>query len=219
MAAAVPAKAKPAFRPAERPSRRWLNRALAALLVGGLVAIGIVGAVAFNRLRPRVVEDAARVVELTGSVLDIDVPEQFRPRGTIEWSVGAVGSVRGAYYDVAGAGAGAGADGLLMIIAVDSRYSDRSSVRAHVERVLREEGGDTADLVRQETPRTRNVSIRGEAVPFTFATRKARSSQEEYRLIEGVVEGAAGQVLIAVRFRNGGPLTEEAVVRMLESIR
>jgi hypothetical protein len=153
-------------------------------------------------------------VELTGSLLDIDVPDEFRPRGTIEWSVGTLGSVRGAYYDVTEG------DGLLMFVAVDSRYSHRAAVREHIERVLRDEGGNPVDLVRDEPPRTRNVPIRSEAVPFTFETRKDGAGQE-HRLVEGVVEGTGGggQVLIAVRFRNEGPLTDEAVVRMLGSIR
>jgi hypothetical protein len=212
MAAEVQAGKKRASRPTERRARGWLNRALAVLLAGGLVAIGVVGAVAINRVRPRVVEDPSRVVELTGSLLDVDVPDDFRPRGTIEWSVGTLGSVRGAYYDV-----GEG-DGLLMFVAVDSRYSHKASVREHIERVLRDEGGDTAGLVRDGPAQTRDVAIRGEAVPFTFETRRDKSGQE-HRLVEGVVEGTGGQVLIAVRFRSEGPLTEEAVVGMLGSIR
>ncbi len=214
MAADVQTRMKRARHPAEGRARRWLHRALVILLLGGLVAIGVVCAVAINRVRPRVVEDPARVVELTGSLLDIDVPEGFRPRGTIEWSAGTLGSVRGAYYDVAEG------DGLLMFVAVDSRYSQRAAVREHIERVLRDEAGDTADLVRDGPAQTRDVPIRGEAVPFTFQTRRDKSGQE-HRLVEGVIEGTegVGQVLIAVRFRSEGPLTEEAVVRMLGTIR
>lgn len=195
------------------PRRRWRPKVIWGLL-GAMLAIVVTAAVvAVYAFRPHVVRDPAQVAALAGSLLDIDVPPEFRPRGTIEWNVVFLMSMQGAYYDLAEG------KGRLMLIGVDSRYSRKPRVRAHIERVLREEGAGQDGLVRDAPPHMRDIAIRGEPVPFSFQTFVDPATKAEYRQIEGVVDGQSGQVLVALRFRGDGEFTDDRAVRMLESIR
>jgi hypothetical protein len=149
-------------------------------------------------------------------LLEIDIPASFEPRGTIEWNLAFMLSLRGSYYETADRSR----EGVLMFIGVDGGSLNKPNVRAHVERVLNEKSNGTVSLAPEGAPDERMIAVRGESVPFTFETGVEPSTKNRYRLIHGVVDGRrGGEVLIALRIKQDGDWNDEVAVKMIESIR
>jgi hypothetical protein len=210
--------------PKPRPWSRAANWLIAAVAIG-LLALCLL---AWRAFQPRLNEDPAAVAALQASLLEIDVPAVFTPRGTIEWNLAFAMSIRGAYYDYSPTGfvadqpVAAAAGGELMLVEVRHGYRDKPDVVAHIERVLRERGGGPADLVR-DTVESRSVFIGEQLVDFQFETWSAPRGKldplRSFRIVRGVVEGRSGPVLIALRVPLDDRWNDDIAVALLESIR
>lgn len=185
------------------------------------LAVGMIGICAVcgggvYLFQPHLADDERSVGPLMDDVLSIDVPASFEPRGTIEWNLAFLMSLRGAYYETADRQQ----EGVLMFLAVEGGSLDKPNVRSHVERVLSEKSNGTVPLTPDGEPEERMVPIRGEDKPFTFETGVDPSSKVRYRLAHGVVDGENGQeVLVALRIREDAGWDDAATIAMLESIR
>ena len=198
-------------------SRRNTPATVALVLLSiGLAAIcGTCGG-AMYLFQPKLSDDAQRVDPLVDELLQIDIPAAFEPRGTIEWNMAFMLSLRGAYFETSDRSQ----DGVLMFLGVEGGSLDKPNIRAHVERVLSEKSNGTVRLTPEGSPEERLISIRGVPTTFTFETGVDPGSKEKYRLMHGVVDGAKGQeVLIALRIKTGPQWDDAVAVGMLESIR
>lgn len=196
----------PSFSQPERPRSRLaiiLGTLLAITLLGLCLTCGI-GAYLF---RPQVSEDAAQVAPLTAEMLKVDVPEAFDPRGTIEWDLFWLVLMRGSYYELTGD------EGMLMFLQVDSRWMGESDIREHVERTLREKGGGGPPLTIIEEPTEEVYEIRGRKVTFTYRLGESPADRSRHHLVEGIVDGNTGMVLVAFRITDESWPENEALVR------
>lgn len=163
--------------------------------------------------RPQIHEDPERARELLAEIIDIEIPESYVPRGTIEWNLAFAISLRGVYYErFVG-------DGQLTIVEVTSRMATDDDVRRHIRRTLLEKGGGGAPLlVDPADSQMKMFEINGQEVPFTFDVGRDPPSGRVFHLAEGVVNGKSGLVLLAVRV-NEEHWSEDVIVEMIRSIR
>ncbi|MFV0446366.1 MAG: hypothetical protein ACK5Q5_22565 [Planctomycetaceae bacterium] len=186
---------------------------LTTLAVVTILAVMTLCAGGLYYFRPYVNEDPNRVAVVQAEMLGFTPPAGFNPRGTIEWNLFSSVLMRGAYYELATR------DGMLMLLQVDSRLLAEADVRQHVERTLREKGGGGLPLTITSTKEV-TFPIRGELVPFQHRVGKSPTDQTEYQLIEGVVAGRAGEVLIAFRIASDvWPELEGAIRSSIEGIK
>lgn len=197
--------------------RASVRRRLLLMVAGGMATIlmlacCICGGAMFY-FRPRIEQSPEKAVALTKQVLrTITIPEQFEPRGTIELNVFHQLEVRGAYYELPKV------ESLLALIHVDSRWNSKARVRQHIRDTMLERGGAEEPLL-VEKREVREIQIGNEPVKFEFAIAKDMSTDKTYRLVEGLVAGTTGDVLIMVKIDAlYWDQFEELVTRMLESI-
>lgn len=192
----------------ERPSRFWI--VLTTLGVAGLVAGICVCSFGLYLFRPVFSHDPSHVRELTDDLVAIELGDTWQPGGTIEWNVLWLVMFRGAYYEWSEA------NGQLAIVAVDGRVLDQEDVRKHVVRQLQEAGGTAAIVIEQE--KIKDIPIDGQPVPFVFQVGTETTSEVPIRLVEGVVEGPRGPVLIALRM-DEALWDEQKILHLLSSIK
>lgn len=197
--------------------RASVRRRLLLMVAGGMATIlmlacCICGGAMFY-FRPKIEQSPEKAVALTKQVLrSIVIPDEFEPRGTIELNVFHQLEVRGAYYEVPKVVS------LLALIHVDSRWNSKARVRQHIRDTMLERGGAEEPLMVQDRE-VREIVIRNEPVKFEFATAKDMATDKTYKLVEGLVAGTTGDVLIMVKIdADYWHLYEESVTDMLQSI-
>jgi hypothetical protein len=185
---------------------------LAGFLSALLLLMACVCGGALWWFRPQIHDDPQRARELVAEIIDIEIPESFVPRGTIEWNLAFAIGLRGAYYErFVG-------DGQLTVVEVTSRMATDDDVRRHIRRTLLEKGGGGAPLVVDPSDsRTMVFEISGQETPFTFDIGRDPPSGRVFHLAEGVVNGKSGLVLLAVRV-NEEHWDEDVIVEMIRSI-
>lgn len=203
----------PGSDPAAAQTRsRWsvVLSTLASLL---LVSMCVVCGAGLYFFRPTVSDDPEGVVPMTSAMLRVDVPSAFEPRGTIEWDFFWLVLMRGAYYELTAD------EGVLLFIQVESRLMDEPDIRRHVDRTLQEKGGGGPPLTITESEE-RVFEIRGREVPFRFQVGESPANRSKYHLVEGIVDGNSGPVLVAFRIRDDSwAENEPLVLQTIQSIR
>jgi hypothetical protein len=193
-------------------SRNVLSTIASAMFLGSCLLVCGLCATGVYFFEPDVRDDPEAVDPLMAEMLDITVPPEFEKRGVIEWNLGFLMSLRGAYYETPGAES----DGMLMFVEVRSFHGNDPDVDAHIRQALREKQGGVVELELVES-KEEPLQVRGKPVPFKFETRRDPVEDQTYRVIEGVVEGRGGPVLIGLRVREDA--WDDAVAReMIESI-
>ena len=200
------------------PSQPARPRSRLAVAVGTLLMLFVFGVCVVcgggvYLFQPEVSEDPDRVAPLTAEMLRVEVPAAFDPRGTIEWDFFWLVLMRGVYYELTAD------DGTLMFLQVDSRLMAEQDVRDHVERTLREKGGGGPPLAITEAEE-RIYVIRGSNVPFSYRVGVSPADQSKHHLVEGIVDGDSGKVLVAFRITDESWAENEPLVtQVIESIR
>ncbi|MCA9053542.1 MAG: hypothetical protein KDA75_06880 [Planctomycetaceae bacterium] len=193
--------------------RSRLATVLSTLLTLLLLALCGLCGIGLYYFRPQVDDDLVRVNVVKAEMLSLNVPDEFEPRGTIEWDFFWLVLMRGVYYELPAG------DGMLMLLQVDSRLMDETDVREHVERTLQEKGGGGLPLTIISS-QDRTEMINGQPVVFRERVGESPSDKSRYRLIEGVVDGNAGKVLIAFRIAEDvWEERQELVERTILSVR
>jgi hypothetical protein len=193
-------------------------RSKLATIVGTLLTVLLLGTCALCGaglyfFQPDVSEEPTAVAPLTARMISVDVPAAFEPRGTIEWDFFWLVLMRGTYYQLTGA------EGMLMFLEVDSRVMDEPDVREHVERTLREKGGGGPPLTIIES-REEQYYIRGQNVTFLYRVGESPDDHTKHHLVEGVVSGNTGPVLVAFRVAEESWMEIEPLVEAtIRSIR
>lgn len=200
------------FSPPKPRSR--IATVLTTLLSVALLAVCGVCAGGLYFFRPQLEQDASRVGVVEAQMVRIDVPPAFEPRGTIEWDLLWLVLMRGTYYELTGG------DGMLMLLQVDSRLMEEADVREHVERTLREKGGGGPPLTITSSGKFMDVLIRDSLVTFRERIGTSPVDQTRYHLVEGIVDGHAGKVLVAFRLTDDAwEMRKVLVEQTIKSIR
>ncbi|MEZ6056963.1 MAG: hypothetical protein R3C01_09685 [Planctomycetaceae bacterium] len=181
------------------------------LLLGCLLICGVCTA-GFFLFRPQIHPDPERVEPVVAEMLRISVPPEFEPRGIIEWPFFHLMVIRGAYFELTGD------DGILMLVQVDSGLLKEEDISEHVRQTLREEGASGPPLTITATE-SREFVVRGRPVTFQFQLGEDPETELKYHLVEGVVDGNSGPVLIAFRVTDDSWLMNEAkVINTINSV-
>lgn len=162
--------------------------------------------------RPEISENPDRARQLVTEMVDIQIPDSYQPKGTIEMNVAYIMSVRGAYYErFVG-------DGLLTLIEVSSRFQAEGDIREHFRQTLIEKGGGGTPLVIDEADSRRiGIEINGELVSFQFDIGRDPPSGRTFHIVEGVFAGKQGEVLLAMRVHEDN-WEESSILDMLQTI-
>lgn len=195
---------------AESTTPRWVVILLSALGVTLIAVCGICGGGLYY-FSPELANDPEQAVALTDQIATVDIPEPFEPAGIIDWNLAFVMQMRGAYYEIPPD------EGLLMLIAVQGPLFRQETLRQHIDRTLRETGGGSTPLVTDETTVREITTALGDPVPFEFEKAVDPDTNAIYRMVEGVVTGPAGSILIALRVKQE-QWNEQSIVEMLRSI-
>jgi hypothetical protein len=196
-----------------------VRRRLLLMVAGGmatilLLACCLCGGGLFY-FRPKIEQNPEKAVALTSMMLrKVTIPPSFEPRGTIELNVFHQLQVNGAYYERPKV------DSILALIHVDSSWNSKARVRQHIRETLLERGVAEEPLQKIEQV---NVEIAvGQSqklVNFEFSTCRDVATEKTYKLVEGLVDGISGDVLICYRIdAEHWPEEEPRVRTMLESI-
>ncbi len=192
-----------------------VRRRLLLMVAGGMatvlmLACCICGGAMFY-FRPQIEQSPEKAITLTKQMLRvITIPESFEPRGTIELNVFHQLSVSGAYYEMPKV------DSVLALIHVESRWNSQARVRQHIRETLLERGAAEEPLLIKERD-IREVQVGPDMVRFEFATGKDLATDKTYKLVEGLVPGTTGDVLICLKI-DSDAWDEEEVLAMLKSI-
>jgi hypothetical protein len=165
-----------------------------------LASIGIVAAIAtccicggaVYQMRPRFEVDREAAVRVTREILPLNVPAVFTPEGVIHWETWMFLTMRGAYYSLNTG------EGELSLLEVDSRFMDNPEFREHVVRSLREHGAGGGFNLAVRSVETREFDVSGETVTFTFIEAEDRTSGSSRRLVDGIVPGNNGPVMLSL---------------------
>jgi hypothetical protein len=142
--------------------------------------------------RPQLRENPEDARRLVAEIAEIRIPDSLQARGTIDWNMAYLMTLRGAYFErFVG-------DGVLTLLEVSSRFAQDESIRQHIRQKLLEEGGNGAELVVDASRRRTDKFGPGE-IPFTFELARDPRTAREYHLVDGVFEGRAGPVLLTLR--------------------
>ena len=202
---------KDPFDPNASVRRRLLLMVAGGLATVLLLACCICGGAMFY-FRPRIEQNPEKAVALTKQMLrEITIPAKFKPRGTIELNVFHQLQVRGAYYEMPNV------ESVLALIHVDSSWNSKARVRQHIRETLLERGGAEEPLLVQKRE-DHDVQIGKEMVRFEFATAIDLATDKPYRLVEGLVNGTTGDVLVCLKI-DADAWNEEMVLEMLKSIK
>jgi len=210
------------FRSPEAPIRAASPVTLAAvfLSVGTIAICGLCGG-AMYYFQPHVSEDPASVQPLLDELVTIRIPQsdadpvRFTPRGTIQWNLAFLMSLRGVYFQTADTRQ----DGVLMFLEVNGASLQKPDVRTHVDRMLKERTGMGSPLKTRGDPDYQVLMVRGQPAEFTFETAVDPASDVRYRLISGVIPGNRWHdVLITLRVNSEPPWDDSVAISMIESI-
>lgn len=184
---------------------------LLTLVIGGVLASCCACGGFLYLYGPEFQEDPDAAQALAGQLLPMDVPAVFEPRGTIVWTIWPLMTMKGVYYEHTFG------EGELTLLQIDSAYMSQQGFREHVTRSLQEQGaGSGFELAVQETV-DRSIDVYGRPVTFRFTKAEDRTSGDGRRLVEGVVEGPDGPVLLNL-WVDEENWSEEQTVEMIESI-
>ena len=171
------------------------NRLMSIVATAGLVIVVgsccLCGGAVWQK-QPDFLADPAAAAGVTGEILPVTVPAVFTPEGAIQWDLWMLVNMQGAYYTLTTG------DGELSFLQVDSRFIDNIDFRDHIIRSLREHGaGGGFDLAVKATE-TRTYEVGGESVDFTFLKAQDRTTGRDRRLVDGIVSGPHGPVMISL---------------------
>ncbi|MBN2583116.1 MAG: hypothetical protein JXL80_08610 [Planctomycetes bacterium] len=160
-------------------------------------------------------EDPVRVVEVTDTVTQIDVPEGLDP--TVSMNMKIPFSDQSVMVMVFYADKDT--QSVLCLISMGEAFGpqNQQQMRQSLDQQLRAQGfGDQEDIVIEES-RELELEIRGQPVTFTIAKGTGRNSQTARIQANGVFEGEQGPVMLVFE-GDAETYPEETVVKMLESI-
>ncbi|RLS56554.1 MAG: hypothetical protein DWH91_06355 [Planctomycetota bacterium] len=192
-----------------------VQRRLLLMIAGGVLTVCLMACCvcsgAMFYFRPRIEQSPEKAIALTKQVFrSITIPSRWEARGTIELNVFHQLNVRGAYYEHPKY------ESVLALIHVDSRWNSQASVREHIRETMIERGGGDEPMLIQERA-TREFTVRDSLLRFEFSTAKDLATDKTYRLVEGVVTGTTGDVLICLKI-DADAWDEDEVAALLQSI-
>jgi len=159
-------------------------------------------------------EDPVVAAANAKEILDFTPCAGYEPKGTIDWNLLHLISLRGVYYEHRTA------DGLLMILEVATpSLQGYQNVQSHIRNVLQEKNGVSDALVVSKVVDQLTMTVQGRQRDFAISRAKNPAREIEYRLLEGTVTGKnnQAQVLIGMRVVESA-WNLDAVKEMLTSI-
>lgn len=164
------------------------------------------------RIRPRLFNDPLVAQLSAQSIMSFTPCPGYEPKGTIDWSIPALISMRGVYYEHRTA------DGMLMLLEVTTpNFRGYQNVQDHIRNVLHEKNGISNALVVNPIVEQLTLQVQGRQRDFAISKARDPANKLDYRLLEGTVNGHAGQVLIGMRVVESA-WDLDAVKNMLMSI-
>ncbi|MCA9075703.1 MAG: hypothetical protein KDA93_11765 [Planctomycetaceae bacterium] len=192
-----------------KASRVWtfVLAATLSLLVGSCFLCGVF----LSSQWPTFEQDPDAAKALTSQLLTIEIPPNFEPQGTIDWNVWLFVHMRGTYY------AHAVDDGELSLLEVDSRFINQPDFRQHIIDSLHQNGAGSGFELNVRKTETKEFTVQGHSVRFTFITAEDRTTGESRRLVDGVVTFDDRPILIAL-WVDEDLWDETMVTRLIESV-
>lgn len=166
--------------------------------------------IALYSFRPVLAHSPEAAVRLKDEVLQITVPQLFAPKGTIDWNLAYLLRMRGAYFEHSKA------DGEIVLLQVDSRFLANPELRDHIRKTLLDKGATGVPL-RRDSVSFQDYMIQNKPVQFRFEKGRSATNDKPYYIVDGVVHGKTGEVLIGIRL-EADAWDESQMMGMLESI-
>ncbi len=194
-----------------------VRRRLLLMVAGGMATVLLLGCCLCGGglfyFRPKIEQNSEKARALTAQMLrKITIPASFEPRGTIELNVFHQLQVSGAYYERPQV------DSVLALIHVDSSWNSKARVRQHIRETLLERGVAEESLQKiEKTTMSVPIGTNEKLVNFEFSKCRDVATEKTYKLVEGLVEGTTGEVLVCFRIDESF-WSDDEVLAMLKSI-
>lgn len=199
-------------RPVAKPARSVWGMVFSTVFGGFTLFLCLACGIGLYSFRPVINPDPAAAVKVQEAALDIQIPRMiFEPKGTIDWNVAFILQMRGAYFEHTKA------DGEIVLLHADSRFFSSPELVEHVRKTLLDKGGTGVPLKRDEVV-FRELIIQNQSVKFRFEKGRSPTNDKPYYVVDGVVQGKTGQVLIGIRL-EADAWDEAQMMGMLESIK
>jgi hypothetical protein len=163
-------------------------------------------------------EDPAVVAEMGSGIAEMNMPDGFKPRMSMDMKIPFVGTpfMKMVVYE------GEGGGGVIMLMEFNGAMfsgADREQMMAEMRKSARQQGYN-ADMEISES-KTVDINVRGTLTPFQFAKGKMNHNGElkEMWQVTGVFESKNGTPTMIMIFADAQKFDEQQLVTMLESIR
>lgn len=186
---------------------------LVLLCCGGGLAVFWAGA---SYMKNAVSKDPQVVRQVAAKIIQIDVPEKLKPQFSMDMKVPFSGErimVMVVYGNEA-----SGATVMLASFGKEFAGQSEAQMQNQMEQSLRQQGFAPEDDLGPGKATEREIQVRGKPVKFTFTTAKDPESGKQRIMVNGMVEGETGPVMIMV-VADPETLSEEEIVKMIESIK
>ena len=207
---------QPGFPPPKKKGIGTTAKVLIILLCGaaGLFLICCGGVVYFfANLKVESKEDAASTKATTTEIVDIKIPDEFHPAGSMKVSTSLFPmNVKVAVYSVVDG------KGVLIIMAMKMPIAGAdANMQQQIREELNKKGLGNQNLTIKEKE-LREFEIRGQKVSFLFAKAEQPRDQAKFRQVTGTFSGKNGTSFLMLQVEEEH-YDEESVVKMIESIK
>ncbi len=201
----------PSSFPEGGPPKRGMSTGVKVLLILG----GVFGVVAvlccgvaiylYNQFAKSVTKDPAQVAAIQQKIVDINLPDGFKPQAGFDWSLGI--KIQAAIYT-------RGGSEMLMLMQMPSTASEEE-MQKQMQDSLEKQG--KKQQVRVQSTEIREVNINGKEVSFQFTEGVQEGSDQPVRQVVGVFSGRDGTAMLMYMVPEDA-WNEEEVMTMLKSI-
>jgi len=196
---------------------------------GGILALccglGVLGMYLIgSSLQESITEDPQMVVELTGQLTEIDIPEKLKPKLAVDAKIPFTDKMyfKGVVFD-------AEKEDALLVIGMlgewlQSKYADVQSqreeeLRTVLELIAQEDKVNQHEDMVVENLRQKKVAIRGKEAVFNITTGKGVATRAPRIEVDGSFIGKDGHPVVLALFADADALNEEQVDAIIESIK
>jgi hypothetical protein len=185
------------------------------ILAGGalaaVVCCGAVGVMGWRFMSQMATSDPAEIRRQSAEMLDMTIPPQYQPMQGMN-----MGIVRMIMYQTEPAADGTRGMLMLMEMGMQNLGVDAEQQKQELRKAAQQQQAN--QNVQQMKSETREIEIGGEQVPFQFSEATPQGQAKKMYIVNGVVEGKRGPVMVQVMLPED-QYDEAAVVQMLQSIK
>jgi hypothetical protein len=184
-----------------------------ALVCCGVLGLG--GVAAYRFAQKSLIDDPARVREITDEIVAIEVPDALAPKGAIDARIPIVGRpmMKGAFY------MDATEKSFLLVGEVNSEFGDQTGeIEVQLKESMRQRDNRRSTNFEVVESEPLDAKINDEDAEFTISRTVDRTTNDEYWKAEGKFQGMGGPAILILEAKSP-EFTKEQVHDIIKSMK